>query len=184
MAKGSAFTRFMQALRRDWRSTMPAVRPVAAPCGTLPKASTFDAGTVAAYDQQIYLWFQTTWQEAGKFTVNVVVADPGEQASAGYVGQDFVPGERLRSGGHRIGRFVGDHRHDKWWHLCEVERRTHAGGDPQRWLDLRNRLRRGNWQAGEYADEGQVVAGAVADVTADVRTALRLIGCAATPDGA
>jgi hypothetical protein len=89
------------------------------------------------------------------------------------------PGEPLAHGGHRIGHFVGDRRHDKWWHLCEVE----AGGlgdDPEYWRRLHLKLREGNWTAAGYEDESQVIDATVADVTRDVKSASKATGILGT----
>src|SRR2546423_195442 len=115
MAKSSVFRRFITALKRHWRTELPHVTPLSERRGSLPKSSSFDAGVVQATGQHVYLEFQTSWKEAGYFTINLVVVDKGRQVSTMTVGspKDWLPGTRLEHGGHRIGHFVGDGRHDK-----------------------------------------------------------------------
>src|SRR6266480_1858105 len=120
MAKSSVFQRFIKALKLCWRSALPQVKPLLERRGSLPKASSFDAGIIAKTGQHVYLEFQTRWIEAGKFTINLIVVDDGCEPSLLTVVRSRKLGERLAHGAHRIGRFVGDGRHDKWWHLCEV----------------------------------------------------------------
>jgi len=156
---------------------MPGVKPISQRIGPLPKSSSFDVGVIPGTGQRVYLHFQTTWKEAGYFTINLIVVDAGQEVSLIHVLGRETPGERLEHGAHRIGHFLGK-RHDKWWHLCEVESRA-LGGDPAYWRKLRLELREGNWAAGNYDDEKQVIDAAVADVTRDVACALRAIGVAA-----
>jgi hypothetical protein len=177
MAKSSTFRRFVTALKRHWKVVLPDVKPLKEGCGHLPKASSFDAGIIPAFGQRVYLEFQTTWKEAGYFTINFIVADPGREVSGITQFADWKAGQRLEHGGHRISHFLGDRRHDKWWHLRDVERG--GWGDnlaDETELRLRLSLREGNWTAASYAEEEKVIEGAVADVTRDVKAALIVIG--------
>ena len=162
-AKTSTFRRFMTALKRHWQSALPGVRPVAEKVGYLSRGLTFDAGEIAQFEQQVYLEFQNGRYEPGHFTINVIVADKGREPTASMVRDK--PGEKRANGGRRIGDFVGDQRTDKWWHLCEISID-----------DTRANLRRGHWSATSYANEDEVIAAAVADVTQDVEVALKALG--------
>jgi hypothetical protein len=153
------------------------VKPLAERRGALPKSSSFDAGVIPESGQRLYLAFQTSWKEAGYFTVNLVVVDRGRQMSIQtLLGSNArKAGERLDHGAHRIGDFLAHKRHDKWWHLLDVQGGASAD-DPEFRRNLRQRLHDGNWTAATYEDEAQVIEAAVADVTRDVRSALKAIG--------
>jgi hypothetical protein len=167
----SVFQRFIRALKRHWKTAPPAVTPLRVRVGPLSMASSFDAGTIADTRQHVYLQFQTTSKEAGYFTINLIVADEGQPVSDVTL---FSGGreadKRFGHGAHRIGSFVGNKRHDKWWHLCDVDEESLAG-NREFWRKLRLELRQGNWTAASYANEQAVIDAAVADVTRDVETA-------------
>jgi hypothetical protein len=188
MAKSSVFGRFMTALKHHWRGALPHVKPLSEVKriperrGSLAKSSSFDAGIIPETGQRVYLHFQTTWKEAGYFTINLVVVDHGRQISTMTVGssQDLLLGRRLRHGAHRISNFLRLGRHDKWWHLCEVSDSSFGDEEHRQFMrDLTMRLREGNWTAANYDDEDMVIDAAVADVTRDVETALKSVGVAA-----
>jgi hypothetical protein len=171
MAKSSVFRRFITALKRHWRAELPHIVPLSEPRGSLAKSSSFDAGVIPATGQHVYFGFQTSWKEAGYFTINLVVADLAQQESTTLAGS-----------WHRISHFLGDTRprHDKWWHLCKVSDDSFLPEQRERMREMRLSLRRGNWTAVSYDDENAVIAAAVADVTRDVVTALKAIGVSAS----
>ena len=165
----------MTALKTHWRTALPTVKPLKERHGFLPKASSFEAGTIPVFNQRVFLQFQTTWKEAGYFTINLVIADPEQEIHTVTQNTwDWKPGKKLDHGAHRISHFLG-RRHDKWWHLREVERGG-WGENPESWTALRLSLREGNWTAESYADETKVIESAVVDVTEDVKAVLSVVG--------
>jgi len=179
MAKPSIFQQFMRSLRAHWKTTLPSIKPLTERHGALAKASSFDAGDIST-GQHVYITFQTSWKEAGWFTINLIIADEGADLSTKSAFQfNWEPGQRLIHGSHRIGHFLSgpqDKKHDKWWHLCEVEPREVGDGLDDYFQDLRHRLREGNWTAPSYENDAKVIELAIVDVTRDVETALKKIG--------
>jgi hypothetical protein len=174
MAKISRFRRFLTALKRHWKTALPAVTSLAQPPSPLRSGLTFDAGCIKKYNQHVYLDFQTTGQEAGRFTINVILVDDGTEPNTVHVWKPIKLSKKLECGAHRIGNFLAQGHHDKWWHLCEVEA-SDTSDDPEYWRNLRLELREGNWTAPTYDNETEVIDAAVADVTNDVQRMLRAI---------
>src|SRR4051812_29712106 len=100
MAKGNTFRRFMTALKRHWKSALPEVTQCSEPPAPLRRGMTFDAGTIHRWNQHLYLSFQTTWREAGHFTINMIIVDDGCAPSVTNVHRRAKPGEKLAHGGH------------------------------------------------------------------------------------
>jgi hypothetical protein len=175
MAKQKVYQRFITALKGHWRTALPDVKPLSNPLGPLPKSSSFDAGFIPTTGQHVFLQFQTTWQEAGKFTINLIVVDEGcELSDISENAYAWKCGGRLPHGAHRIATFLENVRHDKWWYLCAD--REDLLIDNADWRERRIRIRANGWAVDNYENEAQVIESAVEDVTRDVATALRAVG--------
>ncbi|HYO09573.1 MAG TPA: hypothetical protein VER17_11430 [Tepidisphaeraceae bacterium] len=173
MAKRSVFRDFMTALKRHWRTALPGVEPLKAARGSLPMASTFDAGKVTGSEQRVYLCFQHNQKVPGEFTVNVILAHDGEEPRYWGVHPDEVrPGETLGDGPRRISQFLPHVRHDKWWHL----KRDEHYAEFCRSLGHEFKLPNDYWRPASYDDEQEVIRTAVLDVTRDVQSTLEQLG--------
>jgi len=183
VAKG-LFSRFMRALRSEWRTVLPAAEGVPEAFSALmPKASTFHIpllGVPPGVSPHLFLVFQHNtqpWKE-GQFTINVVVA-----SRFGAPGRDnrkpstFGRGDE---GHYRIGGLT--HGKDKWWALTPgmfddeplVQRHVRVlsstGESTIRTTSAKSAIML--WHPTSYDDERIVFAEAIADVTIDVRAML------------
>jgi hypothetical protein len=160
MAKRSLFRDFITALRSQWHTAYPFIRPLQEARGGMAKASTFYAGVAQPPGLHVFLNFQHSskpWQ-VGQFTISIVLAkDPRNPRSWGFA-EEGEDGRRFGEGPHRIGLLRG--KKDKWWHLKD--------DDPP----IVTRA----WRPSSYADPDVVVREAVEDVSRDVLAALRLLG--------
>src|SRR4051794_9538831 len=114
MPKSTTFRRFLTALKQHWKTALPGVVLTPDPPAPLRCGLTFTAGAIPHFDQRVYLDFQTTHRKRGHFTINLIIVDKDSELSTITILDHPRPGERLAHGGHRIGKFVGDQRHDKW----------------------------------------------------------------------
>lgn len=156
MAQKSLFRGFMAAVSKRWKKEMPSVQPLDDSLNQLPKASTFYAGPMKRSGQHVFLYFQHSpkaWQ-VGRFTINVVLSadkQNPQMAIGKRSGADFADGY------YRIGFLVG--KKDKWWHLNQ--------DDPP--------IISAAWRPLSYDDPETVLSEAVADVTRDVLSIMRLL---------
>jgi hypothetical protein len=171
MARKSVFRNFIAALGRHWQTALPKVTRLTERHGSLPVASSFDAGLIPATGQRVYLWFQHSAKVPGKFTVNIILATQGKDPRQWGFPEEVRPGEKFGDGPRRIADFLRDGRHDKWWQLRQEDMRL------EEWrLQVGLSPAEHDWRPASYDDEQEVIGFAVLDVTADVQTALTQLG--------
>lgn len=152
---------FMKALKRHWKTTLPAVRPVTKACGSLPKSRSFYAGRTPNGTLHVYLHFQTHKNVGGRFTIDVILTrDEHSPFHYHRPGEQHVLGD-LIDGPNRIGELLQTPYGDKWWVLCRNELMTSFGSQD------RFETNPNYWQPQDWDDATRTIQDAVADGVQD-----------------